>query len=308
MRKSDSQMTEMVTKIEKIIKNSKMQYSDLRTTLTARAELYRMGIGQILDRQKSAAIYQWQISEYQWQISQVRWCDIGECCRFEANRPNNTRISFYIDKFRPDGAETALFLPGEKLKVGDPGDLYVKRHRNFAELGAWIVHLQGTGFMRFPFLWPPNEEKLDTDPVLRIIDNMSDISGGACLSQHLHRSEYIAIKDGDARELIHKCDCQLYRGSGYGLKKFGYEPNIGMQIVKTRQGDRYLLVGPGDNFKLNRRKTDLALRLRVKLQLRATVQGEAVKNNSVALVSGNLDTHSDVAYHIAAHVVDAMGV
>jgi hypothetical protein len=124
----------------------------------------------------------------------------------------------------------------------------------------------------------------DTDPVLWIIDCMSYISGGVCLSENLKQSEYVAIRDGDARQLIDKCDCQLYRGSGYGLKKFGYEPNIGMQPVTISQGNNYLLVGPGDNFKLKREKDDLVLRLQEKLRLRAMVHREAVKNSSAAFV------------------------
>ena len=72
-------------------------------------------------------------------MSEVEWEPYIGICRFQADLPHNTTISFYFDRHTViNGMETALIVHGVMMELHENGDTIMK-HQNLTELQEWVM-------------------------------------------------------------------------------------------------------------------------------------------------------------------------
>ena len=103
------------------------------------------------------------------------------------------------------------------------------------------------------------------NPKLGIVSSMAHISGGQELADLLNRSEYVAIRNGEGSQLIDKCQIEVVRGEGYGLKEFGYNKGFGTQRESISESEYYLFVGPTNDFDFTTPLKELIIQLKALL-------------------------------------------
>ena len=186
---------------------------------------------------------------------------ISEKCEFEGTRGSGDRIDGFsrmIGMFQStvNGSTYLIIGPGCTSRPDVPlGDIQ-------KELAVTLSHTPTASTVQRAVSDPTDDELKK----MRIVSSMADIGGGQKLADLLNVSEYVAIRNGDCSQLVGKCECQVYNGFGYGLTQWGYEKKLGMQLDRISEDERYLIVGPGNEFELDTPQTELALRLREMLE------------------------------------------